>query len=300
MDARDAPLTILQVAGHGDLMVTQGHPDRVSKTTVSSEAAMYERIQREPLLAALRPHTVAYFGAVVRCMDVGCGRGPTNADDDERATSDPPVVIELENLLFGCKKPSVMDIKIGAVRHTPQTPVAKIAKIDAKEGPLSAPKQLCLRICGIHYVSRRIDSEETTSEAEPFVVWRSDKDYGRDQNEGEFVEGLARFCSTRAANDAMVRPDLRIVKAFLSAVVALDAALTDEVLATFAFVSTSVLLVHDGAAAGGMHDEVRCAARLIDLARSGPRADHFPEEVIRFRDGIRRLRSMFEGLFETQ
>lgn len=259
----------LQVAGHGELRVSPTHPDRLEKPTELSEIKMYEAIWNgDALLEPLRPFVPRFYGATQEI--------------------DGRWIITIENMQSGMHQPSVMDIKVGAIRHTPSTPHEKVKKILAKEGPGSSPYENYLRVCGVHHQLMPTRSHEAADVVLP-MRWTENKDFGRMHSMNDICDVLRRFCTTHSGEP----PDSTLVQMFIDQLEAFAATLTDDVMSKYSFISASVLFVHNWNDALRHHSKsahCSCATvRLVDLARSGHRDELFGDEIVHFRDGIRRL-----------
>nr|CCC93111.1 conserved hypothetical protein [Trypanosoma congolense IL3000] len=202
--------------------------------------------------------------------------------------------LSMVDVTAAARRPCVIDVKIGAVRHSPYTLPGKLEAICKKE----LGRTQLIRITGAHHeiysptsVSSRLMvveqftkemgyallSDEANSRAlRLFFSSRasmilSDGGEVSDDNDNSCVRARLYHCCSRVR---------QLVDFFKSE-------LGQKLLENTAFVSTSLLLVYDAAE---NTCEAAAAARvgvyLIDFARSGDRRLNFSEDVIRFVQGL--------------
>lgn len=233
-----------QVAGHGGLLCDASLA-RVYKPLSGprgvAEAAFYARVCRDPATppASLMPR---YFGTSAPHADTAPG-------------ADAPLFLVLEDLTAGCRRPCVLDLKVGVQSWDEGAPPAKVA---AERGKWLPQSQLGFRMTGMRAWRAAVD-------AECGGRWL---EHGRAHAYALTAEGvpaaLAEFVA--AASGEGVRLD--VVARFLVRL--------REVRAHFAvqsahrFYGSSLLFVFDGDSSGngGVAD-----VRMIDFAHVWPIAD---------------------------
>jgi hypothetical protein len=312
---------VLQAGGHGELSRSAVVPGALVKQTDLAEVHMYLLMQAgavfplgsspsagrsngevETLLsyvpqpyfaawgAAVGPLTTVDFAdevAVRRCcalleplMEQRCALG-----FESMSLATEVCHLHLRDELHGMAAPCIMDIKLGRQRHTPRTPHAKIAKINAKEGGKYVATA-GVRITGAIVTAATCQengSSSCFSDNRSFVVRRRlDREQFRDVDEVGFVAALRDFCGGDAAVMSMFKSQ---VLRFLQL---LTAAHEEHLFDRFAFVSTSLLLLYDAEAMSPRATN-SCFIRWIDFARSGPRRFHFSEDFVGFFQGVRTL-----------
>lgn len=211
--------------------------------------------------------------------------------------------IELERIGASMRRPCVADIKIGACRVTKRMSAEKVKLVAAKEDGTIVTSH-ALRSCGIYYYDNSNNNcERLQDEVEEEDGSRSGggaprrmflgKDFGRSATIGELAATFQRkFCGG----------DGRRVERYRQKLSQLCDVVDGGLLEKYAFVSTSVLLMHDdddtssSSSSEGGGGEVEVEVRLIDFAQSGPRDEtcvHYDEGTVRFAEGLRNLMACF-------
>ncbi|KAH9601794.1 Inositol polyphosphate kinase [Trypanosoma melophagium] len=197
--------------------------------------------------------------------------------------------------------PCVADVKLGFLRHSPQTPAAKLERIRKKR--ISQP--YALRLCGAHhYVYHHSDNNERHLEVE----W-CEKDMGYAlETEEEYRRVIRAFFSSTISMHAdktlkknddnddvlLVESRLQYCRRVVERLLCFfTSSLGRALLEKTAFVSTSLLFVYD---AGDNKKSDPCSDNsdrshvyLIDYARSSDRRLNYTEETIGFVHGIENM-----------
>ena len=323
---------LVQVAGHGGIIHSPIAPQAVAKQTDIAEVLMYlivcddglyasADVEGEESLGRFIPKpfaaswTIDNVSAALHFHDRSAVRSAKAAllpivekrmaeGLENLNLASEECCIHIQNEIWDMLAPCIMDVKLGRLRHTPRTPLSKVAKIEVKEGGKYVSSG-GVRICGFvktaaveieHSspgVAERVFGDCSVDEAFA-VVERRDRDEFRDLDEKGFVDTLRAFCNNDKRIIADLADEVNRFERSLSRV-------AGPLLESFGFVSSSLLLIYDaagfsttsslplGKGQGGCHVKVR----WIDFARSGPRRFHFEEDAIGFLQGVRTLASSF-------
>lgn len=263
---------LIEAAGHGS--VKRCADGTVQKQTLSAEVRMYEALQSHPLFEPLRRMPLG--------LPFPMMRGHSHLDDSAGALC----TLELEDLTAGMAHPCVMDVKLGAVRCNPDEPQAKLEKCVKDDAKSTAPTMAC-RVTGVS-IAYRVASASSAQDA--VHRWRAGKSYGRGLSPQTLLHCFRIFCSRAlpccvtddTAEQLTAAPDPVLLRRYGAKVAQMDEtfAARPEIIAQYAFVSTSLLFVHD-------LDSPLADVRLIDFARSRPRTEPvYSESTVRFLEGL--------------
>ncbi|KAI0004966.1 SAICAR synthase-like protein [Russula compacta] len=170
-----------QVGGHGGIQVT-GDGALIVKPALPLELQFYQNDLPSPALASLRRWVPTYLG-MLRLEGQNTSEGLASVEGVPESEKDeyPLILVVLENVAHGFRKPNILDIKLGTVLYDEDTPPRK------RERMQEAARRTTSGQVGIRLTGFQVFGNKTS---QPLVV---PKNYGKSICTAELPAGIARF-----------------------------------------------------------------------------------------------------------
>lgn len=289
------------------MTVDADNVDLIVKPTTAQEVEMYQRTLRDPRLSVLRATAPQYFGSEALPSALG------KMTHSIRLTNVVRTVQQRIHVAHATSTTSIMDIKLGRVRHGPNTPADRVTHIMEKDRGTTSEVG-ALRITGA------VHQRTMPGQPHEIITWREGKLLGRTITMPQIHDVLRLFCSLEespaglsslalsdeasrilTASGGFFPPncDADVSRAYKRRLLDLLGQLDDaQVFEKYSFVSSSLLLCHAARFdITGRNWESCVDVKMIDFSQSGLVGDEaFPDTIVGFREGLLNLIATFDAI----